>query len=161
MVLVWGFFLHTVAEPGLTQVFPVSTSKIQFFSRSRAAPWHQPSWMTQSTKAEHIPMVPLLHIHPCSPPGFAPTPFPAPSISIQPEPVAGAPQCLGDKKHGHVSAPSHVLAWPRSLLCAGLPSAQQHGLPYAPVWVVWASRSHGSRLLTWGWGFASPLRPLP
>lgn len=53
------FFFNTVAEPGLTQVFPVSTSKIQFFSCRRAAPWHQPSWMTQSTKAEHIPMAPL------------------------------------------------------------------------------------------------------
>lgn len=53
------FYFNTVADAGLTQVFPVSTGKIQFFSRSRAVAWHQPFWMTQSTKGECIPMAPL------------------------------------------------------------------------------------------------------
>lgn len=95
-------FLHTVAEPGLTQVFSVSTSKIQFFRRSRASPWHQPSWMTQSTKAECIPMAPR-SAHPPLLPACSIL-FLTLSISIQPELVAEAPQSTGNRKHGHLPA---------------------------------------------------------
>lgn len=153
------FFFNTVADAELTQVFPVSTGKIQFFSCSRAVPWHQSSWMTQSTKAECVPMAPI-----CT---SIPT-LRLSSYSISH--LHQLPSRVGDKgtsvHGGHETWPSpsstsDSLTWLSSLLCAGLPSAQEHRLPDTCMWAIWASQTHGSRLLTWAWGFASPFRPWP
>lgn len=98
------YFFNTIADVGLTQVFPVSTGKIQFFSHSRAVPWHQPSWMTQSTKAECIPMAPLCTSAPTLRVTLLLPYFPFASASIQMDGGRGS-KCMGDKKHGHLPDP--------------------------------------------------------
>lgn len=51
------FFSRRTAVPGLTQGFPVSTSRIQFPVCSRAVPWLQPCRMTQGSHGptHHVP----------------------------------------------------------------------------------------------------------
>lgn len=152
------YFFNTIADAGLTQVFPVSTGKIQFFSHSRAVPWHQPSWMTQSTKAECIPMAPLCTSVPTLRVTLLLPYFPFASASIQTDGGRGSTVHGRQETWPPPRPTSDILSWLRSLLCAGLPSAQKHRLPYTCMWAMWASQSHGSRLLTWAWGFASPFR---
>lgn len=116
--------------------------------------------MTQSTKAECIPMAPL-SAHPsllsaclCS--------HPVPSPEHQHPARAGgrgntAP--WGQKMWPSPSPISHVLTWRRNLLCVGLLSAQKHGLSYTCTWAVWDRHSHSSRLLTPGLGLCKPPQP--
>lgn len=87
---------------------------------------------------------PSLH-HPYSPPYFAPTLLPI-CISIRAELVAGAAQCMGDKKHGYLLAPP--LGWgacfvqdsplPRSTGCPILACGQ-----CGPARVTAPGSSHG------------------
>lgn len=115
--------------------------------------------MTQSTKAECIPMASL-----SSHPSLLSTCLCSYSVPIpehQHPPRAGGrgtAVCGGQETKPPPSPISNILTWLSSLICAELPSAQKHGLPYA---YVWASQSHTPSLLTQEWIFASPLRPLP
>lgn len=151
---------HTVADAGLTQVFPVSTGKIQFFNHSRAVPWHQPSWMTQSTRAECIPMAPPCTSFPTLHLAFLLPYFPSASVSTQSwwqdHHTAWVTRNMAISQP-HLCHPRGA----RSSLCAGLLSAQKHRLPNTCTQAIWARQSHGSRLLKWAWGFASPFRPWP
>lgn len=143
------FYFNTVADAGLTQVFPVSTGKIQFFSYSRAVPWHQPFWMTQSIKGECIPMAPLCTYIPTLHITFLLPYFPFILASVQGW-WQGHRSAWGTRNMTSPSSTCDILTWLRSLLCAGLPSAQKHRLPSTCMWVTWASLSHGSRVLTLG-----------
>lgn len=96
---------------------------------------------------------PNLHIHPYTPPYFPPTLFPI-CISFHPELVAGAPQCMGDMKHGHVPAPPLTPSpgWgacfvqdsplPRSTGCLILACGQ-----YGPARLTAPGSSHGPQPL--------------